>query len=302
MPSKYLLFILTFLCTGLMLLTFGTDVFNKPLNTAAGYVVIPFQQGISRVGEWLSNRSEELVQIRTLLDENARLKEQVAALTEENTLLQQDKYELNKLRELVALDEQYGEYNKVGARIISRDSGNWYSNFIIDKGANDGFTVNMNVIAGGGLVGRIISVGPNWSRVRAVISDNNHVTAMTLASEDPMTVSGDLQLMANGIIRFSQLLDSEGKVSVGDKVVTSIISDKYLPNILIGYIHTINRDSNNLTKSGYITPAVDFEHLEEVLVITELKQQIDESEALVEQPSQETEPPSEQPSEQAGES
>lgn len=303
MPSKYLLFILTFLCTGLMLLTFGTDVFNKPLNTAAGYVVIPFQQGISRVGEWLSNRSEELVQIRTLLDENARLKEQVAALTEENTLLQQDKYELNKLRELVALDEQYGEYNKVGARIISRDSGNWYSNFIIDKGANDGFTVNMNVIAGGGLVGRIISVGPNWSRVRAVISDNNHVTAMTLASEDPMTVSGDLQLMANGIIRFSQLLDSEGKVSVGDKVVTSIISDKYLPNILIGYIHTINRDSNNLTKSGYITPAVDFEHLEEVLVITELKQQIDESEALVEQPSQETEAPSEQtepPSEQTG--
>lgn len=300
MPSKYLLFILTFLCTGLMLLTFGTDVFNKPLNTAAGYVVIPFQQGISRVGEWLSNRSEELVQIRTLLDENARLKEQVAALTEENTLLQQDKYELNKLRELVALDEQYGEYNKVGARIISRDSGNWYSNFIIDKGANDGFTVNMNVIAGGGLVGRIISVGPNWSRVRAVISDNNHVTAMTLASEDPMTVSGDLQLMANGIIRFSQLLDSEGKVSVGDKVVTSIISDKYLPNILIGYIHTINRDSNNLTKSGYITPAVDFEHLEEVLVITELKQQIDESEALVEQPPQETEAPSEPPSEQAG--
>lgn len=300
MPSKYLLFILTFLCTGLMLLTFGTDVFNKPLNTAAGYVVIPFQQGISRVGEWLSNRSEELVQIRTLLDENARLKEQVAALTEENTLLQQDKYELNKLRELVALDEQYGEYNKVGARIISRDSGNWYSNFIIDKGANDGFTVNMNVIAGGGLVGRIISVGPNWSRVRAVISDNNHVTAMTLASEDPMTVSGDLQLMANGIIRFSQLLDSEGKVSVGDKVVTSIISDKYLPNILIGYIHTINRDSNNLTKSGYITPAVDFEHLEEVLVITELKQQIDESEALVEQPPQETEAPSEPPSEQTG--
>lgn len=300
MPSKYLLFILTFLCTGLMLLTFGTDVFNKPLNTAAGYVVIPFQQGISRVGEWLSNRSEELVQIRTLLDENARLKEQVAALTEENTLLQQDKYELNKLRELVALDEQYGEYNKVGARIISRDSGNWYSNFIIDKGANDGFTVNMNVIAGGGLVGRIISVGPNWSRVRAVISDNNHVTAMTLASEDPMTVSGDLQLMANGIIRFSQLLDSEGKVSVGDKVVTSIISDKYLPNILIGYIHTINRDSNNLTKSGYITPAVDFEHLEEVLVITELKQQIDESEALVEQPPQETEAPSDPPSEQAG--
>ena len=62
----------------------------------------------------------------------------------------------------------------------------------------------------------------------------------------------------------------------GDKIVTSNISDKYLPGILIGYINTINTDSNNLTKSGYITPAVDFEHLEEVLVILELKQTIEE--------------------------
>ena len=59
------------------------------------------------------------------------------------------------------------------------------------------------------------------------------------------------------------------------KVVTSNISDQYLPGILIGYISSINTDSNNLTKSGYLTPVVDFEHLDEVLVIMELKQQID---------------------------
>ncbi len=278
LPSKYLLFILTFLCTVLMLVTFGTNVFNRPLNTVVGYVIVPFQQGIGKAGEWLSNRSEELEQIRTLLNENEKLKEEVAALTEENTLLQQDKYELNKLRELVALDEQYGEYTKVGARIISRDSGNWYSSFIIDKGSDDGFAENMNVIAGGGLVGRITSVGPNWSRVTSIISDNSNVSAMTLATEDNLIVSGDLQLMAQGVITFSQLVDSQNQVTEGDKIVTSNISDKYLPNILIGYVHTINRDSNNLTKSGYITPAVDFEHLGEVLVITDLKQQVVEEE------------------------
>ncbi len=278
LPSKYLLFILTFLCTVLMLVTFGTNVFNRPLNTVVGYVIVPFQQGIGKAGEWLSNRSEELEQIRTLLNENEKLKEEVAALTEENTLLQQDKYELNKLRELVALDEQYGEYTKVGARIISRDSGNWYSSFIIDKGADDGFAENMNVIAGGGLVGRITSVGPNWSRVTSIISDNSNVSAMTLATEDNLIVSGDLQLMAQGVITFSQLVDSQNQVAEGDKIVTSNISDKYLPNILIGYVHTINRDANNLTKSGYITPAVDFEHLGEVLVITDLKQQVVEEE------------------------
>ncbi|MCI8798255.1 MAG: rod shape-determining protein MreC [Lachnospiraceae bacterium] len=276
LPSKYLLFILTILCTVMMLITFGTDVFNRPLNTAVGYVIIPFQQGIGRAGEWLSNRSEELGQIRALLDENARLKEQLAELTEENTLLQQDKYELNKLRELFSLDEQYEVYHKVGARIIGRDSGNWYSVFIIDKGEEDGLAVDMNVIAGGGLVGRITSVGPNWAKVTSIISDNNNVSGMTLATEDNLTVSGDLRLMATGCITFSQLLDGQNKVKEGDKVVTSNISDKYLPNILIGYISTIDRDANNLTKSGQIVPAVDFEHLGEVLVITDRKQTVTE--------------------------
>lgn len=278
MPSKYLLFILTFVCTLMMLITFGTNVFNKPLNTLLGYVIVPFQQGIGRMGGWLSDRSEELVQIRSLLDENERLRAEVAALTEENTLLQQNKYELNKLRDLVDLDEQYGEYEKVGARIIGRDSGNWYSSFMIDKGADDGLTVDMNVIAGGGLVGRITSVGPNWARITSIISDNSNVSAMTLATEDNLMVRGDLQLMADGVISFGQLVDSQNVVVEGDKIVTSNISDKYLPNILIGYIHTINRDANNLTKSGYITPAVDFEHLGEVLVITDLKQQINDEE------------------------
>ena len=276
MPSKYLLLILTILCTLLMLITFGTDVFNRPLNSAVGYVVVPFQQGIGKVGEWLSKRSDELIQIRKLLDENAALREQVAALTEENTLLQQDKYELNSLRDLMDLNEQYGEYNKVGARIISRDSGNWYSSFLIDKGSNDGFAVNMNLIAGGGLVGRITSVGPNWARVTSIISDNSNVSGMTLSTEDNLIVSGDLKLMADNCISFSQLVDSKNLVAEGDKVVTSNISDIYLPNILIGYISSLDKDANNLTKSGLITPAVDFEHLGEVLVITDRKQTVTE--------------------------
>lgn len=274
-PGKYLLFILTALCVIMMFLTFGTNVFNKPLNTALGKVVIPFQQGISQAGEWLSRRSEELVQIRELLDENARLRDEVAALTEENTLLQQDKYELNELRALLELDEQYGEYQKIGARIIARDPGNWYTAFTIDKGSDDGLAENMNVIAGGGLVGRITATGPNWSQVTAIISDNSNVSAMTLATGDKMIVSGDLKMMADGVITFNKLVDSKNVVVEGDKIVTSDISDKYLPNILIGYIHTINRDNNNLTKSGYITPAVDFEHLSEVLVITDLKQVVE---------------------------
>lgn len=271
-PSKYLLFILTVLCTVMMLLTFSTDIFNKPLNTVAGYVIVPFQRGISSVGGWLSTRAEELVQIRSLLEENEALKQQVDALTVENTQLQQEKYELSSLQQLFKMDAQYEGYEKVGARIIARDSGNWYHSFTIDRGSDDGLAVDMNVIADGGLVGRVIAVGPNWAKVTSIISDNSNVSGKVLATGDNLIVSGDLELMQQGNISFSQLLDSAGVVVSGDKVVTSHISDKYLPNILIGYISDIMLDSNKLTKSGTLTPAVDFEHLEEVLVILDQKQ------------------------------
>lgn len=276
LPGKYLLFILTILCTGLVLLTLNTTIFSGPLSAVAGYTVVPFEEGISVVGHWLSNRSEELAQIRDLISENDELKRQVDELTIENTRLQQDRYELANLRELYNLDAQYDEYNKTGARIIARDSGNWFYSFVVNKGTNDGIAVDMNVMAGSGLVGRVVDVGPNWAKVKSIIADDSNVSAMVLSSSDNLIVSGNLKLYASGVIEFEQLVDSKDVVVEGDKVVTSNISDKFLPGILIGYISTINRDSNNLTKSGYLTPAVDFEHLEEVLIILEKKQTIEE--------------------------
>jgi len=275
-PSKYLLFVFTFICTILMLLTFSTNVFNAPLNTVMGYVVVPFQEGISHVGGYLHTKSEELAQIRDLLDENARLKEQVADLTLQNTLQQQEKYELLTLRELYKLDSQYSDYEKIGARIIGRDTGNWYHTFTIDKGSDDGLMVDMNVIAEGGLVGRITDVGPQWAKVVSIISDNSNVSGKVLATGDNLIVSGELKLMQDGVISFGQLLDSANAVSIGDKIVTSDISDKYLPGILIGTIKEMNLDANKLTKSGYLVPAVDFEHLDVVLIITKLKQTVEE--------------------------
>jgi len=275
-PSKYLLFLLSLLCSAMMLITFGTSIFNKPFNSFVGYIVMPFEKGVNKAGVWFVSKAEELSNINSLLEENAALKEQVAKLTEDNTLLLQDKYELNELRELVQLDKQYDTYHKIGARIIARDAGNWYASFIIDKGSNDGIEEDMNVISGGGLVGRISQVGPNWARVISIISDNSNVSGKIISTNDNLIVSGDLKAMSDGVIPFSQLVDSMNQVETGDKVVTSDISSKFLPNILIGYVQTITMDNNNLTKSGFLVPAVDFEHISEVLVITDRKQTVEE--------------------------
>ena len=76
--------------------------------------------------------------------------------------------------------------------------------------------------------------------------------------------------MDTGLIHLSGFANSV-TVRNGDKIVTSNISDKYLPGILIGYTKGVTADANNLTQAGYLVPAVDFGHLQEVLIITQKK-------------------------------
>lgn len=274
LPSKYLLFLLTCVCIAIMILSFKTPALNTPLNSVAGVLLVPFQNGISEVGGWISDKSDQLMEIKDVLEENQRLKEEVDRLTIENTKFQQERYELNQLRQLLKLDEEYSEYEKIGAQIIARDSSNWFSSFTINKGSNDGIQINCNVMAGSGLVGRVTDVGPNYAKVTSIIEDNNNTSGLLLSTGDHLIVTGDLTTMSKGMIAFNKLVDNDNKAAVGDKIVTSNISNHYLPGILIGYISSIETDSNNLTKSGTLTTAVDFEHLEDVLVIMELKQTI----------------------------
>ncbi len=271
-PSKYILLALSVICIIMMVLSYATNIMDGPPQAIAGYTVIPFQKGIAYVGSWLFDRSESLKELEKLREENAELKETVDDLTIKINDLTTDKYELAELRQLMSLDERYSDYPTVGARVIGKDAGNWYSTFLIDKGSNDGIKVNMNVMAGAGLVGIVTSVGPNWATVRSIIDDDSNISAMVLNTSDTMIVTGDLEMYSKGNIKFTELRDEDDAVSPGDQIVTSQISNKYLPGISIGYIKEINDDSNNLTKSGYITPVVDFEHLDIVLVVTVMKQ------------------------------
>jgi rod shape-determining protein MreC len=108
--------------------------------------------------------------------------------------------------------------------------------------------------------------------VRSIIDDASNVSAMVTTTQDNFNVSGNLEtLSSEGTITFSDLRDTDDLVSIGDPVVTSYVSDQYQQGILIGYIASIEPNSNNLTKSGTITPVVDFEHIQEVLVILDKK-------------------------------
>ena len=269
--TKYFLFGLSLLCVCMIGITTIKGSILNPLRTAVGYVLVPIQSGVNRVGGGLYNELSSVGKLKTALAENETLKTRVDELTEENTRLRSEQFELERLRSLYELDQEYMQYHKIGARIIAKDSGSWFSVFRIDKGSDDGIKEDMNVIAGGGLVGIVTDVGANYATVRSIIDDSSRVSAMAQQSGDSCIVAGDLQLFKEGRLKLSYM-EKDDDIKDGDMIVTSNISGKFLPGILVGYATDITVDYNdNLTKSEYLIPAARFDRLQEVLVITDLK-------------------------------
>ena len=269
--TKYFLFGLSLLCICMIGITTIRGSILNPLRTAVGYVLVPIQSGVNRVGGGLYNELSSVGKLKTALAENETLKTRVDELTEENTRLRSEQFELERLRSLYELDQEYMQYHKIGARIIAKDSSSWFSVFRIDKGSDDGIKEDMNVIAGGGLVGIVTDVGANYATVRSIIDDSSRVSAMAQQSGDSCIVAGDLQLFKDGRLKLSYM-EKDDDIKDGDMIVTSNISGKFLPGILVGYATDITVDYNdNLTKSGYMIPAARFDRLQEVLVITDLK-------------------------------
>ena len=264
--NKYWLLILAIICIVLMGLSGFAESGKGPLSWAAGYTIVPMQKGINRVGMWIGDVSENFATLQEIKKENKELKSRLEEMTTENNRLQQNSATLERYKELYKMDQNTADYPKVAANVIASENSNWFSKFTIDR-------EDMNVLSGTGLVGIVTEVGPNWATVSSIIDDKN-VSAMILTTFDKCIVSGDLQTVQDGLLKFEQLANNENEVAVGEQVVTSNISSKYLQGLLVGYISEVNVDSNNLTRSGYIIPATDFKELQEVLVITTTKQDL----------------------------
>ena len=268
--NQYIFILLTVLCIMMIVLSSVKDGFMNPLRNAVGTVLVPIQSGVNYVGYKLYSRWEKH---KTLLEaeaENEKLTAKIDLLTEENNILKQNEEELKRLRDLYSLDQQYLQYDKVAARVIAKDSENWFQVFRIDKGSKDGIMVDQNVMAKGGLVGIVTDVGLNYATVRSIIDDESRVSCMGIQSSDTCIVAGDLQLFEEGRLRITNM-KKEAVIQDGDRSVTSNISSKFLPGILVGYAIGIEEDEKRLMKNGYLIPAADFTDIREVLVLKERK-------------------------------
>ena len=264
--------ILVIFCIGLLFFSYATGFAGGPLQVVADYIFVPMQNGLGKASSRIYETLQEGQTKKELVAENEELKARLSELETRLGSIQLEANELASLRELYDLDKSLPDYKTTGAHVIARGSNNWFSTFTIDKGSADGIVRDMNVIAGSGLVGIVTEVGKNYAVVRSIIDDTANVSAMVSSTGDNCIVSGNLKRMADSnMIDITGLEDKKDRVKAGEALVTSNISDKYLKGIQIGYISKLHTDSNDMTKSGTVTPVVDFKHLTEVLVIMKLK-------------------------------
>lgn len=269
---KYILLIITVFCIIVIGCSSAYNMSSGAVGKIAGHVIIPMQKGLNKVGSVLHIQKEDFTSKKELQKENDDLKEQVASLEERLNRTALEQSELEKLRKLYDMDQSYDTYEKAAANVVGKDASNWFDTFIIDKGSNAGIEIGNNVIADGGLVGIVTDVGSNYAKVRSIIDDASNVSATDVATSDNCIVSGSLKSMnERQQLEITDLKDSDDQVKAGDQIVTSNISDRYLPGIPIGYITDITQDSSSLTKTGYLATIVDFEHLDKVLVIKQVK-------------------------------
>lgn len=273
LSAKQILAIFVSICILLLAVSTFAPAQVAVISNIAGVTIIPMQKGINSVGNGIVDWKNAKEENKQLQKENEELTALVNALKLENQNLSQDTYKLERLEELYKLDKKYSDYEKTGANVISKGSGNWFDIFVIDKGSKDGIKKDMNVIAGNGLVGIVYEVSDHYAKVRSVINDTSMVSAMVLSTQDNCIVKGSTETMNKGYLEVVYL-DKDSKIKKGDELVTSNISSKFMEGITIGTVTKVLKSTDDLTKTARIEPVVDFQHLKEVLVIKEVKETV----------------------------
>jgi rod shape-determining protein MreC len=270
---KYLLIVLSVICVALTLVSAFFPGVLKPIKEITGDVVTPLQQGVNNVGNWVNEKTNVFGDVKELKEENTKLRADVTNLQNEVGKQEAELAELQTLRELYDLDEMYPDYQKTAARVFSVNSSGWFNEFYINKGLNDDIYEGCNVICDSGLLGIVVESYDSYAKVRAIIDDRANVTGEIGTAGYLCNVEGSLQTMENGYLLATDI-DKNAIVSVGDKIITSNVSDRYLYGITIGYVSSIETDSNNLTQTAHITPTVNFSDIKDVLVILDRKQEV----------------------------
>lgn len=176
--------------------------------------------------------------------------------------------ENKRLKELLDFRDSHPSYQLVAAAVISRDYGTWSNTMMINVGSRHGITKNMPVVTPKGIVGVVVDVYRDSSRVQLLTDPRTSIGAIVQRAESRVSSV----VRGNGNIptepQFVNIA-KDADILVGDTLVTSGFSSIYPKGIPIGTIVSIHQRDSDFVKYAVIRPAVDFSRLEEVFVIVQ---------------------------------
>lgn len=233
----------------------------NPIEKVVVDIAAPFQKLVYNAINATRNTWLKYFGLINARKENVRLKEQIISLKTETYRNQELLATYRRLLRLLQFTEGT-DHAVMAAQVIGRDPSGLFQSVIINRGKGSGLSVNMPVINDSGIVGRIVSVSDNYSKVLLLIDQNSAVDCIIQRSRDNGIVKG---LSSNACIIDYLLKTSE--IEVEDIIVTSGIGGIFPKGIPIGRVTEIKDPPDEFFMDVKIEPFVDFARLEEVLVI-----------------------------------
>jgi len=238
---------------------------NGPLHRAQRLMMTltaPVQSVVSTTFLPVKDGWDYLVHFGELKRENRELNEEVKKLQSQLRALQGLEKENERLRELMDFEKQ-ASYEAVTAHVIGMPTGNWWSSIVVDRGLEDGVERNMPVVAGGGLVGQVVEVSKNASKVALLNDAQSGVSVQVERTGEVGVIKGQLK------DRRLQLkyISRDSSVREGDVVLTSGLGEIFPKGLYVGKVAKVRQSAYSLYKVVEVATPVDFLKIEEILII-----------------------------------
>jgi rod shape-determining protein MreC len=205
--------------------------------------------------------------LRGARDENRRLQEQVRSLETQLQATQEQIGEASRLREVLEL-RPILPFPTMAAQVIAREGVPWFRNVTIDKGQKDGVILNAPVLGVGGVLGRVVAVGPTAAKVQLLLDRDCGVGVRIERTRTTAVVAGQVAFSDSGtselLMKYVPVL---ADVVVGDVVVTSGLDQIYPKGLVVGRVRSVGKGSG-LFKEVAVQPSANFERIEEVMIAT----------------------------------
>ena len=261
-----ILLIAIFCVLGIMLYSASTSGQQNFITAITSFITSPIQKLSAIIAGGANDFGDSFTDIETIRAQNDILIQKSRELQAQMVDYEEMRQENERLRALLGIKEENPDFEFASATVISRDSTDSYSSFIIDKGSMDDISYLDPVITEDGLVGYVSQVGPISSRVTTILSPATDIGAIDRRTLDGGVLGGDLEMAKNGCTKLSYL-QRDRDVTSGDLIVTSGLGGIYPKNLIIGEVMEIQAEAQDISLYAVIKPYANISECTNVFVI-----------------------------------